>query len=1197
MALENFTDSDYEEYIRSLSTPSIQPPVQPQAGVDEEVAQDDGLEDFSEEEYQAIGGVTPKPIPPVIETEEVIEPIETREPRSRKEMEQDEELMSDIKQHLKDRYDIDADERIPDFFFGYLFGGDEISNEEVLEQWMDRWRMMTGNSMDAMAEISWHSDLDDRYNAAKTAAAENPDNPLFVDEANKLAEQKARALRLYQQADEMAGLFGSKRYEGMGVLETIGEVGETVGVNVLAAVSDPTALFSVGAGKLVGTSASAAGVGLKQAILKAAATGAAVEATAAAATDVAIQQMEVEMGAREEIDYGRTATVAGIAGATAGVVSGWSTKNSVQRVDKATRGELTAALKANTEKQTAAARKTNKTLGSTASNIRESLAKKIEEKYGKEAIIRNKDGTVKELNSAFIRESEEGKAVFDIIDLESDLIQPSLSMDIFERVTAATGEIFKKVSDGSIKLVNPETGRAYMPKTQKAMGSKLQADEMVSERLLNIISSTPDEAMEEIAQTLGKYGITKREIAATMFADASIAGQKLNRLSQLSRQIGRAGRIKTAGEAAEEADGLVADKLGSTFRRLEDIRRLTLVSGVATAVRNNISQVLRSGVDTLVYGFESAINPNKKFGMRNTLAQLENTFFYQQDSANIAQFLLDLAPDQKMRFYNQFTEVVNKLAKKNPGQAMMNGKGSGMASESPILDTWENVVTSINFLNRFQEAVYRNGAFTTSIQRQLFDQGIDMMDVLKKGTITENISEDMIAKAVDDALEFTYASQPKTEIFRLTNNFIVKSGLTLAIPFPRFMFKALEMTYNYNATGAGTALLRMGLRKAAGGKVSDGMYRQLAEGVAGGVPLISLGYLLRDPDNDMAGSEWYMLKDGKGNEFDARPYFPLTPYLLIGEIIHRILEDRPVPSKFNTKELLEGFTGANFRGAGPISQITEDLLNAASGGGDLDFKYSMANLGEYLGEALSGYGQPLYQFGDIEVFGDMNQRKKDYNEDPEFRNGVDGFFEGFSRPFERRIGRIFENYTDMMDDLPDFEDPRYQDTPQRVMPLMKLMFGATFTRVPPKYVVELNRMGFTYKDFTTNTDTPSLNRAMNREMGITMNAEIPEVLATLREQYGDDQAAIAAEVRSWISERKSGIYTEMKLRDDTSGLSALQNKFKRMSPYQRNAAIKEFKKRYNREPADSEDIDQRLKDMYELNSIASSYRTMASQMK
>ena len=171
-------------------------------------------------------------------------------------------------------------------------------------------------------------------------------------------------------------------------------------------------------------------------------------------------------------------------------------------------------------------------------------------------------------------------------------------------------------------------------------------------------------------------------------------------------------------------------------------------------------------------------------------------------------------------------------------------------------------------------AVYRNGAFTTSIQRQLFDKGVDMLDVLKNGTITENIPEDMIAKAVDDALEFTYASQPKTGLFQMANNFIVKSGLTLAMPFPRFMFKAIENTYNYNVTGAGTAITRMLLQKSRGQQVTDGMYRQLAEGVAGGLPMITLGYTLRDPENGMAGSDWYMLQDGKGNEFDARPYFP-----------------------------------------------------------------------------------------------------------------------------------------------------------------------------------------------------------------------------------------------------------------------------------------------------------------------------------
>jgi hypothetical protein len=1190
MALNYYTQQEYDALSTDVTPPAAVEPAQETPQVDKPK-----LQYYTEEEFTNLGGVsTQTEQEPIISTEERLqqEPVEPSEPRSRKEMEQDEELMSDIKQHLKDRYDIDADERIPDFFTGYLFGGDEINNEEILEQYMDRWRMMTGNTMDAGFEISWLSDLEDKENAARKAAEAGDDKA--AEQANQYAEQRARALRVYQRADEMAGLFGSKRYEGMSTLEAIGEIGETVGVNVVAALSDPVTALTAGAGKIVGLGASASGASLKQAILKAAGTGAALEAVASAGTDVMVQQMEIEMGARDSIDYKRTAAVASIAATTAGVVSGVATRNATTRVDKVTRGELTEALKTQKEAQLKVAKETQKKLRETSTDIREQLAASIEETYGKEAIIRHSNGKVKEINSKFIRESEDANGLYKQVEVsDPDFIDPAMSVNTFERVVASTAELFDGVKKGTIKLTDEITGEPLNKKQLSALTSKLQPGEMVSERMLTILKNTADSETDDIVtQMLGKYGITRREIAAVMFADASKAGQKLNRLSQLSSVIGRAGRIKTAGEAAEEAEAAVADKLGATFRRLEDIRRLTLVSGVATAARNSIGQVIRSGVDTLVYGFDSttrAINPNKKFGFKNTFAQVSNTFFNSDDSATMAQFLLDHAPEQKARFYNMYSEITNKLAKKNPGQASMASKSNGLQSESPILDAWENVITTVNFFNRFQEAVYRNGAFTTSIQRQLFDKGIDMLDVLKNGTITENIPEDMIAKAVDDALEFTYASQPKTGLFQLANNFIVKSGLTLAMPFPRFMFKAIENTYNYNITGAGTAITRMLLQKSRGQQVTDGMYRQLAEGVAGGMPMITLGYTLRDPENGMAGSEWYMLQDGKGNEFDARPYFPLTPYLLIGEIIHRYTDDRPIPDKINTQELLEGFTGTNFRGAGPIAKMTEDLFKAIeTGGDDMGFKYSMATLGEYLGEAISGYGQPLYQFADVEVFGDMNQRKKDYKENPDYKDGVDGFFEGFSRPFEKRIGRIFENYSDMMSDKPDMEDPRFADPQNRVMPFMKLMFGATFTRVPPKYVLDLNRMGFSYRDFTTSTDTPSLNRNMNREMGYMMNMEMPEYLKTLREEYKDQPDAekmVANGVKQYISSTKSLLYKFEQTKDDQSGQAALMNKYKRMSPYARIAAMQQYKKRFGDEEPTT------VEDWMELNNMAAQIRT------
>ena len=736
---------------------------------------------------------------------------------------------------------------------------------------------------------------------------------------------------------------------------------------------------------------------MKKAIISAA-TAAPLEAGASAATDVTIQQAEIEMGIRDEIDYKRTATIAGISAVTSGTLSAVGTRNTAKRVDKATRGELSNALKTMQEKQTRDAQIKNAELGLESDIIRENLAKNISKVYGKDVIIRNKSGKITGLDSKVIRESDYAGRIKEELDIDDELIRPSLSFSTFERVTASTGEVIEGIRKGSIKLVSQTTGKPLSKTEIRDFSSKLQKkNEMVSERLLNILSSVSEESLDFTTEILGKYGITQRELARTLFADASWAGKTLQSLSRLSSIVGRAGNTRTLGGKKEIDDEIAVYTLGQTFRKLEDIRRLTLVSGIATAVRNNLSQVVRSGIEAPVYALESILNPNKKFGFKNTFSQIQHTFMTQK-MYTIAQFILDMNAKQKTRFYNQYQEVTNSLAKKNQGQHALAGKGDGIQPKESFLDKWENVVHTANSINRYQEALYRNGMFTASLQRQLFDKGLDYLDVLKSGKITENISEDMVRKAVDDALEFTYASQPKFAPFRTFNKMIVESGFTLAIPFPRFMFKAIEMTYNYNTlTGASTALGRMALAKVKGEKVTDGMIRQLAEGIAGGMPLFTLGYMLRDPDGQTAGSEWYMLKDGRGNEFDARPYFPLTPYLLFGEMFHRFQDERP-GEVFKYKEALEGLTGANFRGSGAMGRILEDITAFATSGADeLQFQTSIRDMGKYLGEALSGYGQPIYQFADI--FADGDQRMRNYKNDPNYENGVLNFLGGFAEPF------------------------------------------------------------------------------------------------------------------------------------------------------------------------------------------------------
>ena len=65
-----------------------------------------------------------------------------------------------------------------------------------------------------------------------------------------------------------------------------------------------------------------------------------------------------------------------------------------------------------------------------------------------------------------------------------------------------------------------------------------------------------------------------------------------------------------------------------------------------------------------------------------------------------------------------------------------------------------------------------------------------MLDVLRSGKITENITEDMIAKAVDDALELRPTPKlfhgPRLGDFQVWNNAIVKTRRNSGNSMPSF---------------------------------------------------------------------------------------------------------------------------------------------------------------------------------------------------------------------------------------------------------------------------------------------------------------------------------------------------------------------------------------------------------------------------
>jgi len=1163
----------------------------------------------------------------------------------------DKDYVERVRQYRKDRFGIEKDAPAANLAFGYI---QESTDENIVDDYIDHYRFITQNSMDATEELAFMNDI--RVKEQKAADAGD------IEEANRLAAVRENAASVYQQTTRFASLLDSKRYEGRNVIDTFTEIGEAVGVNVLAVMSDPLTIPSGLVGRVTGGALFKAGTSRILAAAYGFGASAAVDGVGAAYLDGLIQQSEIEMGIRNDVDYDRMVQVAGVSALTSGLIAGGGTylATSPARANVASRDSLNEAFLANRKVQEDAAEKTNKALSGTATELRERLAVSIEKNYGKNAIKRDKKGNVLGVNEEVMRKN--AAKVYEGTDVDVDILTARISNSVNERVIAAVAETIDGLKTGKIKSTLKEGDEL----TVEDLTGKLSVDgaggkETVSERIINIFANVDARSAGEIHKILGKYGVSKTELGAALFTEASDAARILGSRGNLAKMLGRFESTKTATEIAEDesatyfqqfrekriAKGKDPDKVGF-FRSAENIRRLALVSAIPTAVGNTFGGVIRSGVDTSVYALESAINPGKTFSLRGTLSQLKYAFKDQEQGAEITTYILQHFPEQQARFYNQYSENLAGLSNANPGQSALSkfkdsmdsgegiDKATGKFVGTALKNTKTNPVKAIeglyhiaNYFNRFQEFLFRNSMFAASMERQFIDRGMDFLEVARTGKVHEFMDQNMIAKAVDDALEFTYAAPPEFGPFRLANDFIVQNFLTLAQPFPRFMFKVLEFTHNYNYSGmihGAMGIAYKGTKKLITGEDTgiDREIQRFAQGAAGGIPLISLGYHLRDPNGQSAGSDWYMLKDGKGREYDARYYFPLTPYLLIGEMMHRtedayfgpkkigdtnvprldfginvkelmkILDgekgpealfemdtwrlagsyDRPKPPvEKQIQEMLEGFTGAGFRANAPVATFLKDMIagmdNAAD---DTTYLRGVAKFAEYVGEAVSGYGQPIYQFGEMPIqlsedgfsTAPAYQRRKDFREKPDYRDELDAFWSGLSKPFHKRLDRIHERFDKDDKSLPDAEDPRFADVPEKVLPFMKIFFGARFTRVPPEYVTELGRYGFKYIDFMARTNSDILNRELDGAMGESMQQNMPILLAGAKREAADmgytDQESIdkyvAAEAKKWLTLEKTAIRAEVKLQDEDSMISAEINRFRYMPHYQKQHALR-----------------------------------------
>lgn len=655
---------------------------------------------------------------------------------------------------------------------------------------------------------------------------------------------------------------------------------------------------------------------------------------------------------------------------------------------------------------------------------------------------------------------------------------------------------------------------------------------------------------QDLIDDLDKYGLSFEDYVLSVVGSGSDAGRVLERLSRIKRVRPMSEKDDAIVKAMAEAQG--------DFRkfvvRLEGIRRGLLVSQLATAARNLESAVVRSPLESLANVFDTALwnVSNKGYGAGATALISPQNW---KDSFNVHKYMFNGRPDEvagfvdlildRPEFDTQFSRMFDNL---NEIQ-MAQGRGSGTVVDK-ILSETEDVVQALNMPNRWQEFLVRRATFLGELERLVKrEYDLDLLDALQQGKLRSLMNDasdvkpenarsfiDLIDESVTKSLDVTYAKTPDVPLFRNISSFITRNGLTVAIPFPRFMFNSMELMGQY-AGGALIPLTRkmMGLvdQRYRGALTTKDRQRisRNAVGVlgGGGTGLAALSVLTEDEEDpeslQQAMSDALMSvatigaayqyrsgfagdvpasfnevytgteEDGTKVVLDIKPQFPLSQYMYLGEATKQ-LEKGTFSDFFDAREFIETFTGSNFRrGSGHV--ILDEVANIIDGSSDVMARENVARaagraLGEYLGTWAVPFGQAIEA---QRAGGSRSLDYLDYRPDPSL-----GGFETFLKTAKRYAidNRGINRGPDLrerdrfglLNFLGSPEEPVEQsDVPsrvdifdpesRRVRPMQRLLFGLGQRTADAEYAEYLKAMGFDSYDLASKSKVPSIENFEN----------------------------------------------------------------------------------------------------------------------
>ena len=635
---------------------------------------------------------------------------------------------------------------------------------------------------------------------------------------------------------------------------------------------------------------------------------------------------------------------------------------------------------------------------------------------------------------------------------------PSLQVEIVKKITEATSKFFKEEN------------------------IKLDPKKPISLQLQELWQSGQYDIPTIIRRIAEDNKITYDEFTSFIYPSARQAGQELAFWSKVSKEY------KQLLDPNSSFD--TGTNTWNTIKRLDNIRRGSLVTRLATTVRNYISQSTRVGLDVLQSGLDlalqQAIRPfvkdKVKFdkGAASPLSSMQgliNNFTQWNPKIHnrikqLTNQILDNIPTEKNRLFLNYASDVKNYA--------------GSLSKKGILNKAEGIVDFLNIPNKTSEYITRRAVFLSRLDEAVkanskFYKNKTLEQLTKDGEL-KSLRPSDIAVAVDKALDATFSKDFAPDSFATAIIRAINKApflLTNIFPYPRFLMNAIKFQYDYSPLG----ILSM-LSKESRSQLAKGNTSILSKATIG-TGMILAGYALRN--QSYAGEKWYEFKAGD-RTFDVRPLNPFAGYLFLGDVIKRYQEGtlRNLDVKGIASVLfgVRGTTGVYLVDS-LINYFTDPKLNKES---------MISGVQKLLGETAAGYLTPFQNFTDVYAQFFPEARAVKETGGAEFTGAFARRFPGSNLPTLTSATSYIVDQNGIPRAAPIYK----QD------PLLTQVTGLTF--IPPKNPAEkeLDRLGFEPREIFRSTGIPELDRAYKDKLAVSIGYKLSNIIETPAYQSMND---------------------------------------------------------------------------------------------